>query len=138
MSITNFQGLWAELLYFFLSNDGYYLVDGILCSYMSLTAGRIILIILDNAGSHDIYGYTKNKLNGLDSFELSKIKVVFLPPNITSVVQPLDQGIIAALKIHYKHKLVEWTLQQFDSSEVDDLGKLSINVLQAMLWCIVA
>lgn len=31
----------------------------------------------------------------------SSIKVVFLPPNITSLIQPMHQGIIAAFKACY-------------------------------------
>ena len=29
------------------------------------------------------------------------IKMVFLPPNITLLIQPMDQGIIAAFKAYY-------------------------------------
>ena len=42
--------------------------------------------------------------------------IVFLPPNVTSVVKPLDLGIIASFKVQYKKKLLEWVLSQFDSS----------------------
>ena len=31
--------------------------------------------------------------------ELSKITLVFFSPNVTNVVQPLDQGIIASFKV---------------------------------------
>ena len=40
------------------------------------------------------------------TLQLSNTIVDFLPPNVTSVVQPLDQGIIASFKVQYK-KLVE-------------------------------
>nr|XP_014429517.1 tigger transposable element-derived protein 1-like [Pelodiscus sinensis] len=50
-----------------------------------------ILFILDNAPGHPQY------LNYLNS----DVKVVFLPPNTTSILQPMDQGAIAAFKAYY-------------------------------------
>ena len=45
-----------------------------------------ILMIIDNASSHNI-----NRL------ELKNIEVLFLPPNITSRIQPMDSGIIKSV-----------------------------------------
>ncbi|GFW38508.1 tigger transposable element-derived protein 1 [Trichonephila clavipes] len=44
-----------------------------------------VLLIVDNAASHP-------------QLEHSNVQLVFLPPNTTSLIQPLDQGIIATLK----------------------------------------
>ena len=37
---------------------------------------------------------------------LQQVKIFKLPPNVTSIYQPLDQGIIAALKVRYKSSLL--------------------------------
>ena len=44
----------------------------------------------------------------LDS--LTNVKVHFLPPNCTSVIQPLDQGIIHAFKNIYRKLIVKFML----------------------------
>ena len=55
-------------------------------------AGKKIALVLDNATCHpqDIPNVLKS------------IKLVFLPPNTTSVVQPMDQGIICNFKRKFK------------------------------------
>ncbi|XP_015448017.1 zinc finger protein 28 homolog isoform X3 [Pteropus alecto] len=50
-----------------------------------------ILLIVDNAPGHPPF------IGDLHP----NIKVVFLPPNITSLIQPMDQGVIAAFKAYY-------------------------------------
>jgi len=35
-----------------------------------------------------------------------QIKVAYLPKNMTSLIQPLDQGIIATFKKHYRRELI--------------------------------
>ena len=55
-------------------------------------AGRHVLYVCDNASSHKIREY-------------SHIKFLMLPPNATSIMQPLDQGIILSTKRWYKKKI---------------------------------
>ena len=46
------------------------------------------------------------KSRGFSTLELSNMTLVFLPPNVTSVVQPLNQGIIASFKVQYKKRVL--------------------------------
>ena len=55
-------------------------------------SNRNILLLIDNAGGHNV----NSDLN------LSNIKIVYLPPNTTSKLQPLDAGIITIFKCNYK------------------------------------
>jgi hypothetical protein len=55
-----------------------------------------------------------------------------------SIIQPLDQGMIATFKLCYKRKLVAWTLQQIDNNSNEDMEKLNVDLFQAMLWCVAA
>lgn len=42
---------------------------------------------------------------------LKNITLNFLPPNTTSLLQPMDQGIINNLKIKYRQRLIKYILQ---------------------------
>lgn len=65
---------------------------------------RKILLLSDNA--------PENPRN----LELDAIELLFNPPNCTSKIQPLDQGIIKAFKDHYwRHVLNELVAADFFS-----------------------
>ena len=87
---------------------------------------RNCLMLLDNASSHGVADTLLTKVGSLDAFRLSNLLLLFLPPNCTSVVQPLDQGIIAAFKAHYKGKLAHYMVQQYDIDSSQDLQALSL------------
>ena len=65
-------------------------------------------MILDIASSHVVSSTKFGKFCGFSTLELSHVTLAFLPPNVTTVVQPFDRGIIASLKIQYKKKLLEF------------------------------
>ena len=66
--------------------------------------GRNILLFLDNCPAHP-------------PAELSNMKIVFLPPNTTSLLQPLDAGIIKRVKMDYRSRLLSHLARVCDSEE---------------------
>lgn len=99
---------------------------------------RKILILLDNAASHNIEGMQKTQIGEFDALVLSNVTLLFFPANVTLVVQPLDQGVFAALKLRYKRKLVAWTLSQCVSSAqcVAAETVLELDLLQCLIWLV--
>ena len=47
------------------------------------------------------------------------VQIVFLPPNTTSLLQPLDQGIIYTFKTYYIRRSLQWILDITDSKSID-------------------
>ena len=76
---------------------------------------RKIALIIDNCSAHpDIQG-------------LEAVKLIFLPPNTTSITQPMDQGIINNLKYMYRKLLAQKKIACLDAGE-----SFNIDILQAM------
>ena len=71
------------------------------------TSQRVALI-LDNASSHAKELYDPK----------SQVSVISLPPNTTSKLQPMDAGIIAALKCTYRYDLLAEVVSRFDCAAI--------------------
>ncbi|VVC42571.1 DDE superfamily endonuclease domain, partial [Cinara cedri] len=59
----------------------------------------------------------------------------FLPPNTTSIIKPLDMGIIKNLKVSYRMKLVNFILEKIEGKLFDPAATANqisgkINILQ--------
>ena len=83
---------------------------------------RNILLFLDNAASHP------------KDIILKNIKIVFLPPNTTSVCQPLDQGVIKNFKVHYRTAIIQNLLPGIEFNNSAKTLKGTINVLDALYF----
>ncbi|XP_046686593.1 jerky protein homolog-like [Homalodisca vitripennis] len=82
------------------------------------------LLILDNATTHP----------AVDVIQDGEIKAMFLPPNVTSLCQPMDQGVLVTLKKLYRKKLLSCLIQALDEGVelVDKLKK--IDMLDVVGW----
>ncbi len=76
------------------------------------------VLVLDNCSAHP------SEADLISDDE--KITVRFLPPNVTSLIQPMDQGVLKALKLIYKKKLLRRLLIE------DDRGGCVVDFLKAV------
>ena len=74
--------------------------------------GRKVALIIDNCPAHPVIE------------NLSHIKLDFLPPDTTSVSQPMDQDVIRCVKAHYRKRLVKLILRSLNSN--NPLAKVSL------------
>jgi hypothetical protein len=67
-------------------------------------ANRKILLISDNVSSH----------TNIDVTPLTNITLLYLPPNFTSHLQPLDAGVIRSFKAHFRRLMVRFLIKGYD------------------------
>nr|BAN21014.1 unkown protein [Riptortus pedestris] len=67
------------------------------------------VLLLDNAPSHP----AESTLTTEDG----QIFVHYLPPNVTSLIQPMDQGVISSLKRRYKKIFLRFLLEENNSTD---------------------
>ena len=86
-----------------------------------------ILLLLDNAPAHP-------SISTLQSSD-GKVITKFLPPNTTSLIQPMDQGILEAMKRRYKKSLLRFLLVQNDcsSKSIPEIVK-QLTIKDAVYW----
>jgi hypothetical protein len=85
---------------------------------------RFIIMFVDNFAGH-----SPNKNEA--PYALTNIVLEYFPANCTSVIQPMDMGIINAFKIRYRTQVVNRRIEQI---EYGDDGK-QITVLDAINYC---
>ena len=79
-----------------------------------------ILLFVDNCRTHT------------EDITLSNIVVKFLPPNSTSKLQPLDQGIIHSSKAFYRKELIVKLIEKLYSGS--DFSPKDITIYDAMIF----
>ena len=83
---------------------------------------RNALSFLANAPCHPSY------------LSFSIIKVISLPKNATSLLQPLDSGIIQNFKVKYKKLLLEFMISRVDKQTTAAEIAKDVDILKAIRW----
>nr|XP_054919709.1 tigger transposable element-derived protein 6-like [Dermacentor andersoni] len=88
--------------------------------------GRKVVLLLDNCSAHSV------------NPKLTSVELMFLPPNTTAGLQPLDAGVIANFKVLYWRRMLEWLILAIDraapgtSGHADGPPELKISLLKAV------
>lgn len=84
---------------------------------------RKVLLFLDNASSHP-------------NSKLSNVQLAFLPPNTTSRIQPLDQGILETFKKLFRKRLLAFIAKEMgkDAHITGPDVLKRINLLDTIYW----
>ena len=108
-------------------NNKAWMTSQLFCEWLDIvnnqmrSTNRKIILIVDNCAAHP-------------HVERSNIKLVFLPPNTTAKLQPCDAGIIQAVKLQYRKKLLRKIAFAFD--EVKSASSLAkkVTLFDAIMW----
>ena len=94
----------------YLSNKNAWLTSGVFETWLKALDQRMrfqkrkILLFVDNGTSHA-------------DISLKNIKLQFFPANTTSILQPIDQGIIQATKIKYRKMQLQNLIVRFEKEK---------------------
>ncbi|GBO30024.1 Tigger transposable element-derived protein 2 [Araneus ventricosus] len=86
------------------------------------------------------YPGTDFRKTGGTKINTGKIRCLFLPPNTTSLLQPMDQGVLESLKRRYRRKLIRKLLFEGESAFTVSILEFrkSVNikdcVLESLKW----
>ena len=84
---------------------------------------RQVLFFVDNCPAHPV----------TLQMALKNIKIIFLPKNSTSVLQPMDQGVIRSFKCKYRTKLLSHVISQVEGKD-KTIEDVKVNLLMVMNW----
>jgi hypothetical protein len=101
--------------------------------------GEIAWLLMDNCSTHCVPPGAEGCMWDADGlkfcgFKMSNTNVVFFPPNITSLKQPNDRGIIKSFKCMVNKLQLRWVLDELDMGNASRAEKAKPNVRQAIEW----
>jgi hypothetical protein len=117
------------------TNKKAWMVTGIMVEWLrwfdNAMSGRKVILLMDNFSAHEA------AVSELEAMPLGSgllnTEICWLPPNTTSRLQPLDQGIIASFKARYKKRWISYMLEQYEQGSN---ALQTMNILKAVQWSI--
>ena len=85
-----------------------------------------VVLLLDNCRAHP----------PAEDLVVGNIFAVYFPPNVTSVIQPMDQGVIQNFKINYRKSFLR-KLVNYENGTIPDFQK-QFNVKDAIFMASLA
>lgn len=83
---------------------------------------RKVLLFVDNCSAHKT------------DIQLKNVSIKFLPANTTSVIQPMDQGVIQSFKNHYRCRLVQTVINRIDAKQSNTISVKDAIDFTAAAW----
>ena len=120
-SLRCFKGV-KHLPVDYVSNSNAWMTSSLFEDYLKkwdtelLKKHKNVVLVLDNCSAHP-------------KLTLKNIELVFIPPNVTSLIQPLDQGIIKSFKTYYRSAMRPPIIQCIDDgmgTSADITKKLTV------------
>lgn len=80
------------------------------------------ILFMDNCSAHP------------SNLAVNDIRVEFLPPNTTALIQPMDQGCLQNLKSLYKIHLMAFIMQKFNGGASIPEALKSVTIREVVIW----
>jgi hypothetical protein len=107
----------------------------IMCDFLAFMdrhcAGRKCVLLMDNFSPH----FCAKEWLLENEGGLKNLEVEFFPPNVTSLYQPLDQGIIRSFKAQYHRLFLRYCIDKWSIGQ-DPIK--SINIRHTIQWVVEA
>lgn len=80
------------------------------------------VLLVDNCAAHP------------QNLVVGGIRVEYLPPNTTSLIQPMDQGCLQALKLVYRQQLMAFVLDNLNQGMTLAVALKNLNIKDVIFW----